>query len=56
MAGRINAAVMSWATPPGRWITFLDRSRNWRHFIAPFQGETPAPEEAWIQFPGGLYY
>jgi predicted Ser/Thr protein kinase len=40
-------------SPDGRWITFLDAGQ-WREFIAPFQGEAPAPESAWMSLPGEL--
>jgi Tol biopolymer transport system component len=35
-------------SPDGRWITFQEVSPPRRECIAPFQGETPAPESAWI--------
>jgi Tol biopolymer transport system component len=33
-------------SPDGRWITFQDVTKGWER-IAPFQGETPAPESVW---------
>jgi Tol biopolymer transport system component len=43
-------------SPDGRWITFLELSLLWREYIAPFQGETPAPESAWISVLTELNY
>jgi hypothetical protein len=40
-------------SPDGRWITFLDGGQ-WREFIVPFQGETRAPESAWMSLPEEL--
>jgi len=35
-------------SPDGRWITFLEVGLPPREHIAPFQGETSAPESAWV--------
>ncbi len=40
----------------GRWITFLELSLPWREHLAPFQGETPVPESAWISVLSELNY
>jgi Tol biopolymer transport system component len=52
---RINLVAMSgrWFaggafSPDSRWITFLENGFPWRERIAPFQGETMAPESAWF--------
>jgi Tol biopolymer transport system component len=53
---RINLVALSgrwfWGesfSPDGRWITFGEVAvPTWRVHIAPFQGETPAPETAWV--------
>jgi hypothetical protein len=34
-------------SPDGRWITFQDLGPPGREHVAPFQGETMAPESAW---------
>ncbi|MDP2915103.1 MAG: protein kinase [Candidatus Aminicenantes bacterium] len=43
-------------SPDGRWITFQELSPPRRECIAPFQGETPAPESAWISVLSELNY
>jgi Tol biopolymer transport system component/predicted Ser/Thr protein kinase len=35
-------------SPDGRWITFLEVGLPPREHIAPFQGETSAPEKDWV--------
>lgn len=35
-------------SPDGRWVTFLEVVPQRREHIAPFQGETPAPESTWV--------
>jgi Tol biopolymer transport system component len=40
-------------SPDGRWMTFGDASQG-RVFIAPFQGEAPPPESAWVPLPREL--
>ena len=35
-------------SPDGRWITFLEVGLPSREHIAPFQGETSAPENDWV--------
>jgi hypothetical protein len=41
-------------SPDGRWITFLEVGLPLREHIAPFQGETPSPESAWVSVLGKL--